>query len=705
MPAEQEQVDSVAMAIHQMNQGNAFIIGDQTGIGKGRQAAALIRYGVKKGGCPVFITVKKALFSDMYRDLCDIGSPDLKPFIWSADDTQHSGAVTDKDGNVIYEMPSKKEQERVVEYINKNGKLPPEYDYVLTTYDSFKSGTMVYENGTKAPRQFPKGKKPSAIHYNGQAKRDALETLASSSYVIMDESHNAGGEGSNVSGYLQYITSRAKGITFLSATFAKRPGNMPIYSLKTAISKAGVDIDELIDAVKRGGATFQEIMSKALTEAGQMIRRERDMTGVTIDWKGIDDEAVVQKQREQYDQVIGLFNDIINFQRTYVDPMIDRMNDAAADIQGEVNHTPGTRDMGINNTPFASRTYNIVQQVLLSLKAEEAAKRAIEHLKAEHKPVITVANTNEGAADEVAAAGSEAIEMPDLSVNLKKGLRGTLRFTEKDSFGNTVNREIPFDSLSPEGQARYREIMDAIDKASTGLSLSPIDVIKNELKKAGYKVGELTGRQSEFVYNEDGTVNRVKRTGTDKKKTASDFNNGRLDALILNKSAGTGISLHASTKFDDQHQRVMIVAQAQGDVNDEVQIRGRIDRTGQVLRGMYEYIVSQIPSEQRLLMMLKAKLRSLDANTTSSQKSKFNEMDVQDIINKYGDDIVIQYLAEHTDLADKMCNPLKWKGDWQVMSSEQLVADAEKSGESGQTASKVLGRMALLTVRDMGARY
>lgn len=695
-----EQIDSVAMAIHQMNQGNAFIIGDQTGIGKGRQAAALIRYGVKKGGCPVFITVKKALFSDMYRDLCDIGSPDLKPFIWSADDAQHSGAVTDKDGNVIYEMPSKKEQERVVEYINKYGKLPPEYDYVLTTYDSFKSGTMDYEGGQKKARQFPRGKKPSAVHYNGQAKRDALEALASSSYVIMDESHNAGGEGSNVSGYLQYITSKAKGITFLSATFAKRPGNMPIYSLKTAISKAGVAVGELIDAVKSGGATFQEIMSKALTEAGQMIRRERDMTGVTIDWKGIEDEAVIEKQREQYDQVISLFNDIIGFQRTYVDPMIDGMNDAAADSQGEVNHTPGTRDMGINNTPFASRTYNIVQQVLLSLKAEEAAKRAIEHLKAGHKPVITVANTNEGAADEVAAAGGESMEMPDLSVNLKKGLRGTLRFTEKDAFGNTTNREIPFESLSPEGQARYREIMDAIENASTGLSLSPIDVIKNELKKAGYKVGELTGRQSEFVYNEDGTVKRVKRTGTDKKKVASDFNNGRLDALILNKSAGTGISLHASTKFDDQRQRVMIVAQAQGDVNDEVQIRGRIDRTGQVLRGMYEYIVSQIPSEQRLLMMLKAKLRSLDANTTSSQKSKFNEMDVQDIINKYGDDIVIQYLAEHPDLADKMCNPLKWKGDWQVMSSEQLVKEAEKSGEAGQTASKVLGRMALLSVKE-----
>ena len=37
-----EQMDSVAMAIYQMKQGQALIIGDQTGVGKGRQMAALI---------------------------------------------------------------------------------------------------------------------------------------------------------------------------------------------------------------------------------------------------------------------------------------------------------------------------------------------------------------------------------------------------------------------------------------------------------------------------------------------------------------------------------------------------------------------------------------------------------------------------------------------------------------------------------------
>lgn len=79
-----EQMDSVAMAIYQMKQGQALIIGDQTGVGKGRQMAALIRWAVQRGEKPVFITQKADLFSDIYRDLVDIGSGDLVPFIFNS---------------------------------------------------------------------------------------------------------------------------------------------------------------------------------------------------------------------------------------------------------------------------------------------------------------------------------------------------------------------------------------------------------------------------------------------------------------------------------------------------------------------------------------------------------------------------------------------------------------------------------------------
>lgn len=696
-----EQVDSVALALQQAKKGNAFIIGDMTGIGKGRQAASLIRYAKKQGQVPVYFTKTAGLLSDVYRDLVDIGSPDLRPFVFGS---AKEAAITDSDGKVVFALPSKSEVKRVLDYIEKNGKLPEEYDYVLTTYSQVSNGVYEFdENGARKEKKLAKGKKFGAAALSGQRRRDAIEKLMDNAYLILDESHTAGGN-SGQGNYFQHIIQKAKNVTFFSATFAKRPDNMPIYALRTAMNEGGMKSSDLIDAVKRGGATLQEIMSQTLTQCGQMIRRERDMTGVTIDWKAIDDPERVQEQREQYDSIIGLFNDIINFQKKYVSSYVDERNDELAAIQSTMGIKKGTAALGIKNQPFASKAFNTVQQVLLSLKAKSAAERAIDYLKQGMKPVIALNNTNESQTGNFAIG--EEMDAPDLGTSLKKGLEGTLRYTQKDAKDNSESGYIKLSDLGDEAVEAYHELEKKIEQTSTGLSLSPIDVIKNELEKAGYKVGELTGRQTEFVYNDNGTVTKVKRADTDKKKLARDFNDGKIDALILNKSAATGISLHASSKYKDQKKRVMIVAQQQLDVNDEVQMRGRIDRTGQVARGAYEYVVSLIPAEQRLLMMFKAKLKSLDANTTSSQKSKFNEMEVADITNKYGDKVVKEYMAEHLDLYARMADPFGWEKslgeDLSRIDPQRLIAEGGGvgDGEAGADASKLLGRMALLRVNE-----
>lgn len=696
-----EQVDSVALALQQAKKGNAFIIGDMTGIGKGRQAASLIRYAKKQGQVPVYFTKTAGLLSDVYRDLVDIGSPDLRPFVFGS---AKEAAITDSDGKVVFALPSKSEVKRVLDYIEKNGKLPDEYDYVLTTYSQVSNGVYEFdENGARKEKKLAKGKTFGAAALSGQRRRDAIEKLMDNAYLILDESHTAGGN-SGQGNYFQHIIQKAKNVTFFSATFAKRPDNMPIYALRTAMNEGGMKSSDLIDAVKRGGATLQEIMSQTLTQCGQMIRRERDMTGVTIDWKAIDDPERVQEQREQYDSIIGLFNDIINFQKKYVSSYVDERNEELAAIQSTIGIKKGTAALGIKNQPFASKAFNTVQQVLLSLKAKSAAERAIDYLKQGMKPVIALNNTNESQTGNLALG--EEMDAPDLGTSLKKGLEGTLRYTQKDAKDNSESGYIKLSDLGDEAVEAYHELEKKIEQTSTGLSLSPIDVIKNELQKAGYKVGELTGRQTEFVYNDNGTVTKVKRADTDKKKLAREFNDGQIDALILNKSAATGISLHASSKYKDQKKRVMIVAQQQLDVNDEVQMRGRIDRTGQVARGAYEYVVSLIPAEQRLLMMFKAKLKSLDANTTSSQKSKFNEMEVADITNKYGDKVVKEYMAEHLDLYARMADPFGWEKsngeDLSRIDPQTLVASGGGvgDGEAGADASKLLGRMALLKVSE-----
>lgn len=649
-----EQIDSVALAINQMSKGNGFIIGDMTGVGKGRQGAALIRYAVRQGKKPIYFTQKPALFADNYRDLCDIGSSDLRPFVIAS---SKDGVITDAKGNVVYKLPTKKEVQRVFDYIMQNGTLPDEYDYAITTYSQIQNGTKEYEvrndEITEKDKSY-KGKTPAG-DVSGQERRNIIEALANDNYLILDESHTVGGQGGGAM-FMQYLMPKISGVTFLSATFAKRPDNMPLYAMKTALSESGMKPQEMIEAIAKGGVTLQEIMSKQLVQSGQMIRRERSFQGVNIDWLPVTEEAD-KIQRAQFDEVADIFNSIRSFQDDYIKPLVTQMSDDLAEQGSYSDLKRGTEAMGVKNTPFASKMYNLVNQLLFALKADAVADRAIWNLKHGFKPVISFTNTMEGFLEE-ASKDTPMDEIPNFSLTLLRALDGVMRYQVTDADSKTTGSSFKLSDLSPEGQARYNEIRNRIMNLSANLPISPMDTIKIKIEEAGYTVGEITGRTTELIKDENGKYVVRNRTDKDKKAAARDFNNGKLDVLMINKSGSTGISLHSSPKFGDQRQRVMVFAQFQQDINDEVQMRGRIDRTGQVYRGRYEYIVSSIPAEQRLQMMFKAKLKSLDANTTSSQKSKFNEMQVVDYLNKYGDEVTWQYMQEHPELSERLGDPL-----------------------------------------------
>ena len=689
-----EQIDSVSLAINQMNKGNGFIIGDMTGVGKGRQGAALIRYAVRKGYNPIYFTQKPALFSDNYRDLADIGSGELRPFIIASD--PKNAAITDAAGNVVHKLPSEKERRRVFDYILKNGKLPEEYDYVITTYSQINNGTKEYEakeDGIQQKDKSYKKKSPSAADKSGQERRDVIQALSKGNIMILDESHTAGGSGGG-SMYMQYIMPEVKGVTFLSATFAKRADNMPIYAMKTDLSKSGISPQDMIEAISQGGVTLQEIMSKQLVQSGQMIRRERSFQGVTIDWMQVSEEEDAV-QRKQFDEVSSIFSDIRAFQKDYITPIVQGISEELSEEGGYSNLQQGTSELGVTNTPFASKMYNLVNQLLFSLKADAVANRVIENLKNGFKPVISFTNTMEGFLDE-APKDTPMDKVPNFSATLMRALDGVMRYTETNLKGEKGNKFFTVNDLSEAGQNRYYEIKSKIEHLSADLPISPMDAIKIKIQNAGYKVGEITGRTLEMVQDENGKYIIQNRKDRDKKSAARDFNNGQLDVLMVNKSGSTGISLHASPKFEDQRQRVMVFAQFQSDINDEVQMRGRIDRTGQKFRGKYEYIMSSIPAEQRLQMMFKAKLKSLDANTTSSQKSKFNEMEVVDYLNKYGDEVTWQYMIEHPELSEKFGDPLNMLSESGEESNTDDASGAKKEG----CAAKIARYLPFLPVKE-----
>lgn len=691
-----EQMDSVAMAIYQMQKGQALIIGDQTGVGKGRQMAALIRWAVRQGKKPIFITQKADLFSDIYRDLVDIGSGDLRPFIFnSATAKDGKGIVVDANGNEIYKALSDEKTKLICLQSNE---LPDGFDYVLATYSQFNSGDNVSRKaGVKKKKELDEDK---------VAKATFLRKLSRDNYLFLDESHTAAGE-SNTGTFFQSIIGEkgedgVRAVTFASATFAKRPDTMPMYALRTAMAEANVEREKLIGIIEKGGVTLQEIMSRALTESGQMVRRERDMTDVKTDWKTIDDPATTKRAREQYDRTIVAFNAIIDFQDKFITPLVKEQDRELAEVMSTANLKKGTKKFGVDNTPFASKTFNYTKQLMLALKVDAIVDEVEREIKAGRHPVIALESTMESTIKDYTPG--ETIAEPSFSASLLKGLDNCMQYTVKDDRSKETHMTYTPNELGEEGETAYYKLQDFIRESTKDIFISPLDAIIERLHEKGYRVGELTGRNTYVERTDDGKIVVRRRTDKDKKRMQREFNSGALDVLILNKSASTGISLHASEKFSDKRQRSMIIAQPLSDINDYMQMIGRIDRTGQVHRGYYINLGLPVPAESRFLMMLSTKLKSLNANTTTSQDSESNEVDAPDLLNKYGSQVVIEYLRDNPTIYEKIGEPLKKnskKGDDKIIHANEL----DEYTPSEDDALKITGRVALLNTKEQEEFY
>ena len=537
-------------------------------------------------------------------------------------------------------------------------------------------------------------------------KREFLTAIAKGNIIVMDESHNASGK-SQTGTYLRTVLESTKGVVFLSATFAKRPDNMMIYMDKTSMSDANMAPEEITEAVERGGVALQEIIATQLVEEGQLIRRERSFEGVVVNWIYLDDTALKYglenkevEHRAISDAITGVMRDIIGFQGTHVSPVIDLLDEDAKEAGKELAEREGTGRLGVDNKPYFSKVFNIVNQMLFSIKADQVAHLAIRHLREGRKPVIAFANTMESfLKDDVETlegipAGIGDKIKADFVSTLKRGLEGTLRVTEFTPDGDTDNYALDLQKdISREGQMEYDRILDRIRSASSGVTISPIDYITQKIEAAGYSVGEVTGRQRRveldinFAHpngmNGLGNItvpHKVKAsdgmevlTGTmvsRKKQAANDlfrkFNDNEIDVLLINQSGSTGASAHAiptpKVPADEVKPRVMIILQPELDINTEVQKRGRIHRTGQIFTPRYDYVVSAIPAEKRLMMMLQRKLKSLDANTSGNQRNSEALLAGDDFLNKYGNEVVARLLSENPELNDELDDPLDKSG-------------------------------------------
>ncbi|MBK8968607.1 MAG: strawberry notch C-terminal domain-containing protein [Lewinellaceae bacterium] len=678
-----------------------MIIGDQTGIGKGRIAAAVIRYGAKNGYPTIFITEKATLFSDIYRDLYDIGSVDLVPLIINSDSNATLQISLDSDTIVkVHEWRGDrnylpKSMGELRDLVSGKDALPPGYDFAMLTYSQLSSD---WESQVKMEKKKVTSQ-PSASNF----KTEYIAALANNAVVILDEAHNASG-GESTTGYFirERLLSRAKGCCYLSATFAKRPDNMPVYAKKTAISHANIKPSELEEVFARGGVALQEIVAGELVASGQMLRRQRSFEGIQVEYNYLEDDY--ERHREVYNTVIGLVNDIIEFEETAIEPFLDAISKAMSSGGEKAEKRKGTEKGGVSNSPFFNKTHNVIRQLLFSIKAEQVAREAIRLLNENKKVVIAFANTMASFMDDFGYTNGDEVENLDFTMVLNRSLENALKYTVISPDGEHSQHILTPQDLDPIGASMLENIREKIREVSAGISLSPIDTLINTIEKirkpAGvgggerefYRVRECTGRS--FQIKEEGGALVYRNFKANVKQFFADFNSGDADVLLINQSASTGVSAHASAKFRDQRRRAMIIHQPELDINTEVQKRGRINRTGQVNLPEYLYVSSSIPAEKRILMVLKRKLKSLDANTTGSQKSSDAQLESPDFFNKYGDRVVKGFLSENRAIAAAL-----------RLAEDEDESNANTTYAKSDLAETFSRRIALLTVEEQERAY
>jgi hypothetical protein len=621
------QIDALALAIRNIERGAGLITADETGVGKGRVVAGIIEYARQRGLVPIFVTAKKNLYNDMVsRDLVALGNTDFKPFIT---DNQHY--YEDGRGREVKVNRKASVGAELMADVVKTGNLPQGAQAVFTTY------AQLGGDRPAGYKEDPKAKFKRKANREGRPdgpRWAMLRALAPRSIFILDEAHLAAGNDSEVNLKFGPILPTARGTYYSSATFAKRPDNLGIYALGTSMKLAGLDAEKLAEALTKGGVPMQQAVTSMLADAGELVRRQQDWTGVEMQFLATSTDATAEI--EAADTYTGFIRDLMTLAK-----LVNRAASALEDGENQVR--PEDAQVRMEPITFGSRLFNLSNQYLLALRVDAIVRQATAELKAGRKPFIALYNTMEGPIQDL-----QARKLPiSFAGMLAREMYKMLTITVRDPAVESGKR---FVELKPEDLPDGGEYFRTLERQVLGTDfsrfpISPIDSIRRGIESAGYTVAELTARDGE-VDDTGEEIVLTKRDKTERTKILKAYNDGDVDALIVNGSGSTGLSAHTDPRFKDQRQRAMIVGQPAPDINEFMQMLGRVMRSGQTSRPIYRILNTALAAERRFGTMLRGKMTSLNANTTAEGESKMTQSEgfASDIFNEIGDRVVARVM-------------------------------------------------------------
>ena len=607
-----------------------YFIGDGTGVGKGRQLAAIIMDNWNRGRKKaLWVSIKSDLINDAKRDLGDLGF-----------DTQNVIDFWEKGGRNIVNKPSG------VAFVN--------YDSLRSANPGLDAdGNLLPEKPGKKAEAEGKTKLPSRM-------RLLLDWLGKDfdGVIALDEAHKAGNaidtkgtrgvkkasETGKTVVDLQKLFPKAR-VVYASATGATDITNLS-YAERLGIWGPGTPFSDkraFFNEIQTGGISAMELVSRDLKSMGRYMSR-------TLSFEGVTRRQLVHKlspdQRKIYNTLSKGWQVVLS-----------NVNQSMAET-GAANDKWARGAIMAQLFGAQQRFYN---QLLTALQMPSILEDAKAKLAEGNSIVLQLVNTNEATQDrEIAAKSMEKVDNEDTSYleNLDLSPKNILLdYIDKqfptllyepveDEEGNVSWKPVQDKDgnpvQDPRALKRKQALMDQI--ALLQAPENPMEMVLNHFGPD--QVAEITGRSQRVVnkLQPDGTVKKVleNRSKDLIRQEANDFRDGKRRVLVFSNAGGTGFSYHAGRTFKNQERRMHYLVQAGWRADEAMQGFGRTHRTNQASAPEYVLASTDIKGHQRFISTIARRLAELGALTSGERRSAGGDLFTEEnnLENKYATDAV-----------------------------------------------------------------
>ena len=569
-----------------------FFVGDATGVGKGRTAAAILLDNVLQGRRrALWVSENRSLMRDALRDWTALGGP----------------------ADFVFDLGACK------------GPVQRAEGVCFASYDTLKA------KPSGKPRE--KGGTESGVDRLEQVVAWLAGSGEASDFegvIVFDESHNmASALDRQGSRGVQKASQRAlvgvdlqdrlpnARVVYASATGATEVSNLA-YAARLGLWGRGTpfpSVEAFVERVSAGGIAAMELVAKDLKSMGLYLAR-------SVSYDGVDYRTLV--------------HDLEDHQARTYDRCAQAWQVVLRNIQSALEVTKADkcgRARAVAYSQFWGAHQRFFLHVLVSMSAPSLIRDMEARLASGESCVVQLVSTME-AATERAYAKAVAIgdDLRDLDVTPRDQL---LQFVEA-SFPTTLYEEYEDDDgrvrsrpvknaagdfvQSPEAVAARNRLMLEVGAVSV-----PHGVLDQVVAHFGPDaVAEVTGRSRRFVTKTvDGTEQVVeeRRTRRSCDAEADEFMAGKRRVLVFSQAGGTGRSYHADLAAENQQRRVLYCVEPGWSSARCVQGMGRVHRANQACPPELVLVTTNLKAQRRFLSTIARRLDQLGALTKGQRQT------------------------------------------------------------------------------------